>query len=316
MPALPDLIVHADWGSDSKKRQMCVAQKGSSGTFHLGAPEPVGELDTFWQRIHQRAGSKRVLAGFDFPIGVPATYAKAAGIADFRLALNSFGEGKWATFYDVARSKEDISIHQPFYPNVPDRTTKQSHLLEGLGVTDISQLLRRCEQASQSLRAASPLFWTVGSKQVGKAAIIGWRDIIVPGMQAEHFDLKIWPFDGNLHGLLGSDASVVVETYPAAACVQLGLDAPGQGTWKKGDSHDLRRLANRILEWPDSLEISFSNALVHEIKAGFEQGDDAFDAAIGLFGMLDVVLGDRNTGVPDDDTVRGMEGWIFGRQMN
>lgn len=37
-----------------------------------------------------------------------------------------------------------------------------------------------------------------------------------------------------------------------------------------------------------------------EIQRGFPHGDDAFDAVVGLFGMLQVCLGQREPGGPDD----------------
>jgi hypothetical protein len=41
-------------------------------------------------------------------------------------------------------------------------------------------------------------------------------------------------------------------------------------------------------------------------------GDDAFDALVGLCGMLDVVLGRLPSNAPDDDAIRDNEGWILG----
>ena len=40
-----------------------------------------------------------------------------------------------------------------------------------------------------------------------------------------------------------------------------------------------------------------------------------FDAVIGLFGMLNAVLGHRPAGAPDDQLVRRAEGWIFGSSL-
>ena len=40
--------------------------------------------------------------------------------------------------------------------------------------------------------------------------------------------------------------------------------------------------------------------------------DDAFDAVVGLFGMLQVCLGRREPGEPNDRGVREIEGWILG----
>jgi hypothetical protein len=49
------------------------------------------------------------------------------------------------------------------------------------------------------------------------------------------------------------------------------------------------------------------------IEQGFPEGDDAFDAVVGLFGMLEVVTGKRQPGEPRDDRIRKVEGWILGQ---
>jgi hypothetical protein len=51
-----------------------------------------------------------------------------------------------------------------------------------------------------------------------------------------------------------------------------------------------------------------------ELAKGFDpdrSGDDGFDAVVGLLGMLDVVLGNLESGEPEDDTTQ-IEGWILG----
>jgi hypothetical protein len=58
----------------------------------------------------------------------------------------------------------------------------------------------------------------------------------------------------------------------------------------------------------------FANCLAEDIQHGFPQGDDAFHAVVALFGMLQVCLGQRPTGEPDDREVREIEGWILGRE--
>jgi len=37
-----------------------------------------------------------------------------------------------------------------------------------------------------------------------------------------------------------------------------------------------------------------------DIQGGFPHGDDAFDAVVGLFGMLQVYIGQREPGEPDE----------------
>jgi len=57
-------------------------------------------------------------------------------------------------------------------------------------------------------------------------------------------------------------------------------------------------------------------ALRAELRQGFgasADGEDRFDAVVGLFGMLNVVLGRRPPGDATDDTSSKIEGWILGQ---
>jgi hypothetical protein len=57
-----------------------------------------------------------------------------------------------------------------------------------------------------------------------------------------------------------------------------------------------------------------ANCLTGDIQSGFPQGDDAFDAVVGIFEMLQVCLRQRASGGPDDRAIREIEGWILGRE--
>ena len=50
--------------------------------------------------------------------------------------------------------------------------------------------------------------------QVGKAAIIGWRDVLAPAL-LDGGPVSLWPFDGALPSLLVPGNVVIAETYPA-----------------------------------------------------------------------------------------------------
>ncbi len=56
------------------------------------------------------------------------------------------------------------------------------------------------------------------------------------------------------------------------------------------------------------------NCLGKETQDGFPQDDDAFDAVVGLFGMLHVCLGRHEPGEPDGRAIRDIEGRILGRE--
>jgi hypothetical protein len=52
------------------------------------------------------------------------------------------------------------------------------------------------------------------------------------------------------------------------------------------------------------------------IERGFAEGDDAFDAVVGLIGMVEIVTGRRRPDEPSEDTIRRLEGWILGQDIS
>ena len=161
----PQLIVHADWSANLEKRWLVLATFDGT-TYLVDKPEPVGPVDTLVRRLIEKAGGGQVILGFDFPIGLPLSYAQKANIRSFPEILSEFGRGKWARFYDVAKTAAEISLRRPFYPFRPGGT-KQAHLLEGLRMATMTDLLRECERPHPQRGSACPLFWTLGGKQVG-----------------------------------------------------------------------------------------------------------------------------------------------------
>ena len=311
--SLPRLLAHADWGCQSGKRQMAVAVHGD-GNYHLLPPEPVGNLRELPGRLMDKAGKgEMVLLGVDFPIGLPAAYAARAGISDFLEALPQFGSGEWIDFYEVAETAGQVSLHRPFYPRRPGGCLR-AQLIGGLGLPGPSDLYRSCERATADRPAASPLFWTLGAKQVGKAAICGWRDLLARGLPDPSIKLAIWPFAGPLRQLIRERMFVVAETYPAEAYRSLGFPPTG---WSKRRAADRRARAVEMLTWAAQRPVVFDERLGGCLTAGFgetPQGEDQFDAVVGLLMMVDVVLNYRSEGTPADDAVRRIEGWIFGQQ--
>jgi hypothetical protein len=303
-PSRPSLVAHADWSTSPAKRWLATAVE-RGGRYEALGPEPVGNPSTLLARLRDRAGADAcVLVGFDFPIGLPEAYASAAGIESFPDALVAFDE----RFYSVAEHAREISLARPFYPRRPGGTTR-THLVEGLGVDSFDRLLRRCERPSGSRRAACALFWTLGGQQVGKAAITGWRDVLAPGRRV---DLALWPFDGSLDSLLAPRRTVVVETYPTEVYAHLGVSLGGS----KREREARAASAAQLLAWARKAGVRLSSDLEEQLGLGFgsaPSGEDRFDAVVGLFGMLNVVLERRPAGDPQDEAVRRIEGWILGQ---
>lgn len=320
---LPDLVAHADWGSNTKKRWMARAVlKG--GTYTAMPAELAGPPATLLARLREAAAaSGRVFLGFDFPIGLPAFYARRTGVSDFPAFLLQAGLGEWGDFYQVAARAEEVSRRRPFYPmrSRAKGEISQQHLLDGLGASSLRELLRACERGTDLRPDASPLFWTLGGKQVGKAAIIGWRDVLAPALLERANRVALWPFHGPLSGLLKAGGVVVAETYPAEFYSHLGVSFPPSRAGEKSGKRIRRdRLANKdaLKEVAAHLGVVLDGALAAQINDGFGQskdGEDPFDAVVGLLGMLNVVLGGQPTGVPDLPDVRSVEGWILGQSF-
>jgi hypothetical protein len=119
----------------------------------------------------------------------------------------------------------------------------------------------------------------------------------------------VWPFDGALDELIQPEAIVIAETYPAEYYPELFRNALG----RKTDCERRRSVSSNLTCWADDRNVVLTTEVRAEIERGFTS-DDAFDAVIGLFGMLDVVLGFRGSGEPKDLKHNAIEGWILGHQ--
>jgi hypothetical protein len=149
-------------------------------------------------------------------------------------------------------------------------------------------------------RGAAPLFWTMGAQQVGKAAIHGWQEVLAPALRTGALDVAIWPFSGALHDLFRPGRVVIAETYPAEFYTHLGLTFASKGGKRAREARAAH--APRLLAW-EAIADGFGRA---------RDGEDRYDAAVGLCGMLNVVLGWRTAGDPEEEEIRKIEGWILG----
>lgn len=305
----PRLVAHCDWSKDARKRWMATAVR-EAGRWRIEAPEPVGETGTLLERLGARSGAPgAVLAGFDFPIGLPLAYGLQTAWPGFRQALAQLGSGPWAQWFEVCDERAQIAPARPFYPAAPGGR-KREHLLAGLGLASMDELLRRCERATAQRPAACSLFWTLGGNQVGKAAISGWREVLQPRLA----DIALWPFDGALGQLLAHGRTIVAETYPGDTYGRLGIGR--QPRWSKRTQAGRVAVAPRLLDWLARRAHAAAPGLRGAIAAGLGPdagGEDRFDALVGLFGMLDVVDGHQPEGMPHDPDELRWEGWILGQ---
>lgn len=309
-PEVPTVIVaHADWGVDPRKRWVAVAAGNVADGWSATAARVMPDGRDLRLQLAVPLG-EQLVAGFDFPIGLPRAYAERAGVRRFLEVLPRLGHGEWADFFGVADLPAEVSINRPFYPRTArvKGAKRQVDLTTALGIA-MSELRRRCELAQPNRSAACPLFWTVGGNQVGKGALAGWEMLRAHPPDA----LSFWPFDGAFDELLESRQTVVAETYPAEFYGHLGL--PRVVSKRRHASRTTH--AARLRAAADELGIRLSPGLRAQVDDGFgatAHGEDAFDAFVGLVGMINVISGRRQSGEPsDDEHVKTVEGWILGQ---
>ncbi len=287
------------------KRWMTVATPCGAGWRLAG--EPVGPLPTLLRRLRDRAGAAPVLFGVDAPIGLPLAYRRPH--ADFPAFLTSLGPDD--PFFQVCDEPGEIGLDRPFFPRVPRRGMRRTDLEHGLGI-GAEALLRACERADGSPRAAASLFWTVGASQAGKGAICLWRDVLGPALRGAD-PPALWPFHGPLATLLTPGRIVFAESYPADAGRQMRLGWTGS----KRKEADRQRVAPRLRELLGSLGAQPDPALADAIEAGFGQGgdgEDRFDSLVGLLRMLQVLAEPALEQRPEPPILQ-WEGWILGRPV-
>jgi hypothetical protein len=252
------------------------------------------------------------LLGFDFPIGIPADYAERAGIDGFAAWFRQLDPSD--ELFDVAGELSEVSLARPFFPRVV-RTRSPGLKRLFHDTLGLESTLRVCDRAHCGRRAASELFWTLGPQAVGKAALAGWKDALIPALVEPAHRYAMWPFDGELASLLEGFDAVIVEAYPAEAYRQLGLRMGTRGTAKT--SQDSRRAdAPRLMSWCARHGVVPDDQLLAQMRDGFgtgKAGQDPFDAVAGLFAMIDSIERAGEPALPADPTIRRYEGWIFGR---
>jgi hypothetical protein len=215
-------------------------------------------------------------------------------------------------FFTVAASLGEISAAQPFYPRRGVAGMTRAAHAAALGLRDAAALSRACDRATPERPAGAPLFWTLGANQVGKAALHGWRHLLIPALCHEAPPL-LWPFDGPFRALLRPGRVAIAETYPAEALRHLGLRLHGSKRRQTYRAILAPGLRAAIAELDGEAEPD----LAAEIATGFgaqESGEDRFDCVLGLLCVLNVLAGHRPDIAPEHEAIRTWEGWVLGQR--
>ncbi|MDB5314999.1 MAG: hypothetical protein JWO24_843 [Rhodospirillales bacterium] len=300
------IAAHADWSTDPRKRWMTVARLGAGG-WRAEAPRPVGDPHVMLADL--LADGAPVALGLDVPLGIPRDYAALAGIAEFPTFLRGLVDRPG--FFAVSAALGTVGLGCPFYPARGARGMTRASHAEALGLDSPAALSRWCDRATAERPAGAPVFWTLGANQSGKAAIAAWRDWLAPAL-VSGVPIRLWPFEGALHGLLAPGVAVLAEVYPAEALRHCGLRMGGS----KRSQLDRAALAEPLLAVMVARRVAPDRALVAAVRDGFgrdARGEDRFDSLIGLLGLIGVLDGLRPDFVPDDPAIRSVEGWVLGQ---
>jgi hypothetical protein len=305
------IAAHADWSVDARKRWVAVARRDQGGCWTAAPPCPVGDPATFLARLLAQAEGAPVALGVDLPLGVPRAWAPHAGAPDFPALLRGLNGARAEKFFAVAATLDQVSPARPFYPaRGVAGMTRLAHA-QALGLASARDLSRLCDRATPDRPAGAPLFWTLGANQSGKAAIAAWRDMIVPAL-AENFPLRIWPFQGTLAALLAPGTVTIAETYPAECLRHLAARVVGSKRAPAGRGSAMPALR----AWARAGGVRLAPALAATMAENFggdPAGEDRFDCTVGLFGLLNLLLGRRADHIPDDPAIRTWEGWVLGQ---
>ncbi|ART61851.1 hypothetical protein C8D96_0344 [Kushneria marisflavi] len=301
-----DRLLHADWSLSPSKRWYTQARR-FNGLWQISAPVCIDNSRAWCESVLMAPSQGATLAGFDFPIGVPGQWARQVNVTDFRQWLETLETPQWQHFFDTAATRDEISLTRPFYPRRAGKGMRQSDLTQALGVESFDALRRQCERDMLG-RQPCPLFWTLGANQVGKAAQVGWQDVIRPAVGQ---GAALWPFDGELASLAVSHRCILCETWPTLAARLMGAELSGRQSKRR--QSDRLEVCRRLLG--TGLPVAWETPARAWLESGFGEradGEDAFDAMLGLVMMIAVVEGQLPASSALSPMARHIEGWILG----
>ena len=141
------------------------------------------------------------------------------------------------------------------------------------------------------------------------------RRAALRGQRGWRAPVRLWPFDGPLKTFLEQPGIASTETYPGEIYNHFSMEiaAPNRSKYRQDDR---RREAPVLFGVAKHLHMDLTDSLSAMIEDGFGnrgEGDDRFDAVIGLFGMVNVLRGNRAARDPRDNARRMIEGWILGQ---
>lgn len=272
-----EAIFCADWsGRPGRGREVYVARLSSREVRRVAPPEEGWTVATVLAAARAE-GSGNVLVGFDAPIGLPRSLARALEVptdASFLYWLDATESA--SPFFEPVAQASEWRPHRPFFrvPAGPGERRKFETAAARHGV----ELFRQVDRA---VGGKCPFIVSGIPGAVGLAAIDLWRGLIDARRTAAC--PHVWPFENfesPQHRLL------VGEVYPRLA---RAIATGSASTASKGDR------AARV----DALAALASAAWVRDLgvdvgdRSAAEASEDALDALLSAAALLRLVLEGR-----------------------
>jgi hypothetical protein len=279
-------VLCADWGKEFPKRTVYVADVSARVVRRVSANgwSVAGVLEEAERWIS--TGS--VLATFDAPLGVPASYLAALSRLQSGHQPATFLEllarsRLMPRFFDASSVARDWSLDRPFF-SVPAGKGGLGSYVDAAARHGVN-MYRWIDRVT----GAKAVFVKSGIPgSVGSAACRLWQEL-APRLTANRM-FKVWPFEGELQALLDSAPVVVGEIYPRAAYATALLDVSIASraplVVAKADAGVRREAvaALRAASWVRWLRVTFENL------AEAEANEDDFDACMTAAALLRCVL--------------------------
>ena len=308
----PSAILCADWGKESVKRAVYVADIAARVVRRvLGKAWSLAGLLEEAQRWTSMGS---VLVTFDAPLGVPESYLAALNRVLSGQPLTTFldllaSAGSMPRFFDGGSVPGDWSLDRPFFA-VPAGTGGLSAYVAAAASHGV--IIRRSIDVQTAAKSVFIKSGIPGS--VGSAACALWQELAP--LLREDRAFTVWPFEGELQMLLRTSSVVVGEIYPRAAYATALLPMPpicrSRLSVAKTNASVRRQAITSLREagWIHALGVKFENL------AEAEADEDDFDACLTAAALLRCVLEGSPVGHAHSSAARAEGGMLGAASIN
>lgn len=243
----------------------------------------------FSAAIESAGDADQILIAADLPIGIPADPTDVYASANPPTFLGWLDEA-WK------RCENDCWRNQLIASGVDRRTSHKPFVSLGKGQQRGGwDGKRRCDQIAN---AESVYAVDHGPKQVGKAALQFWFDVMIPLRRSFPKQTAVWPFEETRNAKV-----IFAECYPAL-CQRMLFG----GNVSKRNSLAVATALSELTSDPDTRAVASLPTWIHAASS-----EDEFDMFVTAIAISKMIRKQRSIfQVPAVSEIQQVEGWILG----